>query len=52
LQDATLSMKTGMDEMSIGAQKINETGAMLSDFSSRMERSINDIGEQIDQFKI
>lgn len=52
LQDATLSMKTGMDEMAIGAKKINETGALLSELSHEMGSSIDDIGEQIDKFKV
>ena len=52
LQDATLSMKQGMDEMTIGATKINETGASLGEISGQMEESIRDIGGQVDQFKV
>ena len=52
LQDAALSMKTGMDEMSIGAKKINDTGATLSELSDRMEISIDEIGNQIDMFDV
>ena len=52
LQNATLGMRTGMEEMSIGAKKINETGALLSELSGEMARSINEIGEQIDKFKV
>ena len=52
LQDDTLSMKQGMDEMQIGAQKINETDAALSDISNMMTDSINEIGSQVDQFKV
>ncbi|MBR4631431.1 MAG: HAMP domain-containing protein [Treponema sp.] len=52
LQDATFSIKDGMDEMSAGARKINETGAALSDISRQMDSSIQQIGEQVDQFKV
>lgn len=41
-----------MDEMSIGARKINETGAALNDMAQKMEQSIGEIGGQIDQFKV
>jgi len=52
LQDATTSMTENMQEMSVGARKINETGAALSSISIKMKESINQIGEQIDQFKV
>ena len=52
LQDATFSMKTGMEEMSAGATKINETGAALSSLAKDMDESIRKIGEQVDQFKV
>ncbi|MGN0729119.1 methyl-accepting chemotaxis protein [Treponema sp.] len=52
LQNATLSMKDGMDEMKIGARKINETSSLLSEISAQMKDSINDIGCQVDQFKV
>ena len=52
LQDATFSIKDGMDEMSVGARKINETGAALTELSHRMHDSIEDIGTQVDQFKV
>ena len=41
-----------MEEMGIGAKKINETGASLSDLSEKVETSILKIGQQIDQFKV
>ena len=41
-----------MEEMSIGAKKINETGAALSEIAGKMQGSINQIGTQIDQFKV
>jgi methyl-accepting chemotaxis protein len=52
LQDATVSMTQGMDEMSIGAKKINETGSALHGIAGKMNESIAEIGEQIDQFKV
>ncbi|MCR5288495.1 MAG: HAMP domain-containing protein [Treponema sp.] len=52
LQNATLSMKQGMEEMSIGAKKINETGSTLSSLASGLDKSIDDIGIQIDQFTV
>ena len=52
LQNSALSMKTGMDEMAIGAQKINETGATLASLSDQMEVSIDGIGNQIDMFSV
>jgi len=52
LQNATLVMKSSMEEMSIGAKKINETGASLSEIAGKMQNSINQIGSQIDQFKV
>ena len=52
LQNATLVMKSSMEEMSIGAKKINETGAALSEIAGKMQGSINQIGTQIDQFKV
>ncbi len=52
LQDATTSVKDKMGEMELGAQKINETGKYLSDISSHVQNAINQIGNQIDQFKV
>ncbi|HBG65049.1 MAG TPA: hypothetical protein DDW78_01065 [Treponema sp.] len=52
LQDVTTSMKQSMDEMSVGARKINESGAALGDISQKVHGSIEKIGGQIDQFKI
>ena len=52
LQDATLVMKGSMEEMSIGAQKINDTGASLTEIAGKMRSSIDQIGAQIDQFKV
>ncbi len=52
LQDATTVMNQSMSEMSVGARKINETGAALAGIAGKMTESINDIGSQIDQFKV
>ena len=52
LQDATMVMKESMDEMAVGAKKINETGAALSEISSKVKGSISDIADQIDRFKV
>ncbi len=52
LQDATFSIKDGMDEMSASARKINETGAALTELSHKLHDSIEDIGTQVDQFKV
>ena len=52
LQNATAVMKSSMEEMSVGATKINETGASLMEIEGKMQSSINQIGTQIDQFKV
>ncbi|MCR5218033.1 methyl-accepting chemotaxis protein [Treponema sp.] len=52
LQEATFSIKDGMTEMSTGARKINETGAALADLSNQMKESIEDIGNEVDKFKV
>jgi methyl-accepting chemotaxis protein len=52
LRDATTVIKDGMQEMSIGARDMNKTSALLSGISSKVNDSINRIGEQIDQFKV
>ena len=51
LQEKAADMKNGMDEMSASAKKIEETGAALSDISEIVEKSIVEIGKQIDQFE-
>ncbi len=51
LQSLTSTMKTGMDEMSLGAKKINDTGVTLSGISKNVQNSITNIGNQIDRFK-
>ena len=52
LQEFTRAMKGSMEEMSIGATKINETGSALSAISGQVKDSIDQIGSQIDQFKV
>ena len=52
LQDTTYVITKSMEEMSEGAKKINETGAGLSEVSSKMKEAISDIGSEIDQFKV
>ena len=52
LRDATDVMKGSMEEISIGARKINETGAMLSEISSKVQDAIDKIGSQVDLFTV
>ena len=52
LQNSSMSMAQSMEEMAIGARKINETGSALSGIAGKMSESISDIGSQIDQFKV
>ena len=52
LQESSGTMKTSMDEMSIGARKINESGEGLSEIANKVQDSISEIGEQINQFTV
>lgn len=52
LQSVTGQMKETMQQMAIGAKKINETGAALSGIADNMDISIQEIGNQVDQFKV
>ena len=52
LQDSTQAMLGSMKEMSIGTEKINETGEYLKTISGNLKNTINEIGEQIDQFTV
>jgi methyl-accepting chemotaxis protein len=52
LQEATSSMKGKVAEMSKGARRIGETGTRLESVSKNVRTAINDIGDQIDQFKV
>ena len=51
LQSASVAMKDGMDEMSTGAKKINDTGANLAEMSRQITSAIEKIGSQIDLFR-
>lgn len=51
LQLLTDSMKTGMDEVAVGAKKINDTGHSLASVSKDVQTAISNIGNQIDRFK-
>ncbi|HAH61566.1 MAG TPA: methyl-accepting chemotaxis protein [Treponema sp.] len=52
LQEATVGMKDSMTEMSSGAEKISVTGKALMEVAERVKTSIQNIGGQIDQFKV
>ncbi len=52
LQDITTSMKEKVTEMSLGAKRISETGTILTGVSNNVNTAIDNIGSQIDQFKV
>ena len=52
LYETTKLMNTSMEEMEVGARKINETGTTLEEISSNVKGSISKIGEQVDLFKV
>ena len=52
LKEATNAMQEGMAEMSGGAYTITHSGQKLSDLAEKMAQSINNIGSQLDQFKV
>ena len=41
-----------MENMAASARKIDETGSALNDITRKMGQSIDEIGAQIDQFKV
>ena len=41
-----------MQQMDLGVNKINETGEMLGEISSSMNKSISEIGKEVDLFKV
>ena len=45
-------MNQSMEEMSIGATKINESGVALTEISKKVHKSISEMGSQIDKFKV
>jgi methyl-accepting chemotaxis protein len=52
LQEATSQMKNKITEMSKGAEHIEKTGGKLETVSKNVRRAIDDIGNQIDLFKV
>ena len=52
LQDSSYIMSENMKEMSLGAQRVSESGVDLKGMSIRMNNAISDIGEQIVQFTV
>jgi len=52
LQEATVAIKDSIDRMYDGANQIIKNGTTLTDISATMEDSINQIGIQIDLFKV
>ena len=52
LQSETGAMGTSMSDMSESAAKISDTGNALAEISALMERSIGEIGSQVDQFEV
>ncbi|MCR5725144.1 MAG: HAMP domain-containing protein [Treponema sp.] len=52
LQKDTDVMKQGMDDMGASAEEITSTGDALSEISVLMEKSIGEIGRQVDQFTV
>ena len=52
LQEASSMMNTSMDEMAVGARKINETSSMLNEISGQVKSAIENIGAQVDLFKV
>ena len=52
LNNSTSLMKNSMEEISIGAKAINDTGAALSEISEQVQDAIGKIGNQIDLFTV
>ena len=52
LQTSTIDLKQNMEHMENGAAVIKNTGSSLSEISDKMTISINDIGNQVDQFQV
>ena len=51
LQQETEKMRISMSEMTHGASRIEQMGSSLTEISSVMEKSITEIGKQVDQFE-
>lgn len=52
LQETTMVIKDSINEMDIGAQMIVKNGTALKGVSEKMQGSIEQIGNQIDQFSV
>ncbi len=52
LKEATAAMMDSVSEMSAGAERIRKTGEALDDVSSQMNGSIEQIGSEIDTFRV
>ena len=52
LSESTGMMNTSMEEMAVGARKINETGVTLNEISDQVKDAISKIGSQVDLFKV
>ena len=52
LNNSTSLMKNSMEEISIGAKAINDTGSALSEISEQVQDAIGKIGDQIDLFTV
>ena len=52
LESSSSEIETSMNEMNEGATRIEKTGATLTEISSSMNKSISQIGEQIDLFQV
>ncbi|MBR4600892.1 MAG: methyl-accepting chemotaxis protein, partial [Treponema sp.] len=52
LKDSSGSLNSSVGQINDSAMRISETGSTLNDISVEMNRSIQKIGEEIDQFKV
>ncbi len=52
LKDRAYSIRSSMEEMAKSASKISETGHTLTSISEIVEKSIGNIGSQVDQFSV
>ena len=52
LQDITSAIESSMEFMTETTEKLNETGLALNEITKTMNSSIEEIGSQVDQFKV
>jgi len=52
LKDNTIDMQQGMEQITDASKQIEETSSTLNEISSEMMQSIDDIENQINQFKV